>query len=143
MKKIVLSLFVLTAFTANAKVKVPVCFPCETIESVQELPKESEIHAMAGETVNIAYFNNEYGAIWLPVWNSNGKYVLSNISNSTYYEIDAETAKILKEKHNFDINQDSPLSFWKKAGGKIVLGLLIGLLIWGQIPSKKEKQEEN
>jgi hypothetical protein len=85
MKKILLSLVVLTAFTANAKVKVPVCFPCETIESVQELPKESEIHTMAGETVNIAYFNNEYGAIWVPVWNSNGKYVLSNISNSTYY----------------------------------------------------------
>ena len=45
---------------------------------------------MAGETVNIAYFNNEYGAIWLPVWNSNGKYVLSNSYNSTYYDSSEE-----------------------------------------------------
>jgi hypothetical protein len=143
MKRIIISLFIFTAFSANAKVKVPVCFPCETIEKVQELPTDSEIHKMAGTSVSVAYLNNEYGALWIPVWNAKGRYVLTDITKTLYYEIDAETAKILKEKHNFDINQDSPLSFWKKVGGKIIIGLLIGLLIWGQLPSKKEKKEEN
>jgi hypothetical protein len=95
---------------------------------------------MAGEAVHVSYLNKEYGILWMSVWNTDGRFVLSNASNSTYYEIDAEAAKLLKEENAFDVNSPSPLSFWKKAGGKIVFALLIALLIWGQIKPKKKKQ---
>lgn len=141
MKNIFFGVFLFVSSIVNAKVKVPVCFPCENMQTVQELPADSEIHKLTGEKVNIAYLNNEYGAVWVPVWNSDGRFVLSNTANTVYYDIDAELAKMLKDKHNFDIKQEYSLSFWKKIGGKLVLVLLIGLIIWGQIPSKKEKQE--
>ena len=126
----------------SAKAKIPLCFPCETIETVQELPTDSEIQKIVGQKVNLAYLNNEYGALWLPVWNTDNKYVLSDISNNTYIEIDEQLAKILKEKHNFDIQTaESPLTFWKKIGGKLVLFAIIALIIWTYIPSKNKAKE--
>lgn len=125
----------------SAKAKIPACFPCEKLETIQELPRNSEIQKLVGQKVNLSYINKEYGMLWVSVWNSKGRYVLSDASNSTYFEIEEETAKILKEKHDFDIsNAESPLSFWKKIGGKLVLIGIIGLLIWGNIGSKKEEE---
>lgn len=144
MSKIILSLIFTFCVINNttAKAKIPVCLPCETIQTIQELPTDSEIQKIVGQKVNLSYFNNEYGAIWIPVWNADSKYVLSDISNNTYIEIDDQLAKILKEKHNFDIQTaESPLSFWNKIGGKLVLLVIISLLIWAYIPSKNKTKE--
>lgn len=71
----------------------------------------------------------------MSVWNYNGRFVLSDISNNTYFEIEAPTASILKEKHGFDIETaENPLSFWKSIGGKLLLFVIIALIIWGSIP---------
>lgn len=137
----ILVLFFLIFNTANARVKIPVCFPCETLEIVQQLPVTSEIQELAGEKVNIAYINNEYGILWLSVWNANGRFVLSNTSQTVYYEIDEEITKILKEKHNFDSsNQSSPLSFWKVYFGKIIVFILFAIVIWSYIPYKPKEE---
>lgn len=128
-----------TITTVSAKAKIPVCFPCEEIQLVQELPTDSEIQKLAGQKVNLSYMNTEYGALGMSVWNTNGRYVLSDISNNTYLEINPQEAEILKEKHGFDVaTAEHSLSFWKKIGGKLVFLLIIALLIWGCIPSKKK-----
>ncbi|WP_144009365.1 hypothetical protein [Pedobacter nyackensis] len=126
----------------SAKAKIPVCFPCETLQTIQELPTDSEIQKLAGQKVNLSYINNEYGILWMSIWNTNGRYILSDISNNTYFEIDPQAAKILKEKHNFDVETaQSPLSFWKTIGGKLVFSIILGLLIWGSIPSKNKNRD--
>ncbi|WP_052308569.1 hypothetical protein [Solitalea canadensis] len=141
MKNILLTA-IIAFFTINivsAKAKIPVCIPCETIQPIQELPIDSEIQKLAGQKVNLSYINNEYGILWMSIWNTNGRYVLSDISNNTYFEIDTQAAKILKEKHSFDVETaNDPLSFWKKIGGKLVFSIIIVLLIWGVIPSKNK-----
>ncbi|WP_147473934.1 hypothetical protein [Chryseobacterium nematophagum] len=125
---------------ASAKAKIPVCLPCEKIQPIQELPTDSEIQKLVGQKVNLSYINTEYGILWMSIWNTNGRYVLSDISNNSYFEIDTQEAKILKEKHDFDVTTaENPLSFWKKIGGKLVFFILIALLIWGNISSKKIK----
>ena len=144
MKKIILTAMITfgTINMVSAKLKIPVCFPCETLETVQELPTDSEIQKLIGQKVNLSYINKEYGILWMSAWNTNGRYVLSNNSNNTYFEIDDEIAQILKEKYNFDIaTAKNPLSFWKKIGGKIVILGVILLLSWGNLPSKKDKKE--
>ncbi|WP_413512297.1 hypothetical protein [Myroides odoratus] len=142
MTKKVFLITVIAFFTINmvsAKAKIPVCLPCETIETTMELPTDSEIQKIVGQKVNVAYLNTEYGALTMSVWNENGRYVLADISNNTYVEIDDQIAEILKEKHDFDVKTaESPLSFWKKIGGKLVFILIIALVIWGCLPSKKE-----
>ncbi|WP_158963490.1 hypothetical protein [Myroides fluvii] len=143
MTKKVFLLTALTFFTMNmvtAKAKIPVCLPCETIETTLELPTDSEIQKIVGQKVNLAYLNTEYGALTMSIWNENGRFVLADISNNTYFEIDDQIATILKEEHNFDVKTaESPLSFWKKIGGKLVFILVIALIIWGSLPSKKKK----
>ncbi|EOG6905728.1 hypothetical protein ACLH3R_002354 [Flavobacterium psychrophilum] len=130
-----------TTTTLSAKAKIPVCFPCETIETTMDLTKDEELKKIAGSEVNLAYLNNEYGLLWTSVWNTNGRYVLSNTSNNMYWEIDETAAQYLKEKHNFDVKTaENPLSFWKKIGGKLVFILVIGFLIWGNIGSKKKDE---
>lgn len=113
---------------ASARGRIPACFPCETLETVEELPDSSVIEETVGKKVNIAYFNNEYGILWLSLWNTDGRFVLADESNQEYYEIDDATAQILKENHGFDIDKaENPLSFWKKAGGKLVfIAVIIG-----------------
>jgi len=131
-RKILLTVILLlcTINTVSARAKIPVCIPCETLQTVQELPKDSEIQELAGQKVNLSYINNEYGILWMSVWNSDGRYVLSDISNTTYFEIDAQASKILKEKHNFDVGTaENPLSFWKRIGGKLVFLVIIILLV--------------
>lgn len=126
----------------SAKAKIPICLPCESIETVQELPTDSEIQKLAGQKVNLSYANKEYGIFGMSIWNTNGRFVLSDISNNMYFEIDPQVAKILKEKHDFDAKTaKNPLSFWKKAGGKLVFLVIIALLIWASIPSKNKTKD--
>jgi hypothetical protein len=144
MTRKILLLAIVTVFTTttlSAKVKIPVCFPCETIEKTMDLTKDEELKKMAGNEVNLAYLNNEYGLFWTSVWNTNGRYVLSNTSNTMYWEIDETVANYLKDRHNFDIKTaENPLSFWKKIGGKLLFILIIGLLVWGNIGSEKDEE---
>ena len=136
---LLIATFFATTTTVSAKIKVPVCFPCETIQTTLDLTADEELKKMTGKKINLAYMHNEYGLLWISVWNTNGRFVLSDTSNRTYWEIDETVANYLKDKHNFDIETaENPLSFWKRIGGKIVLVLVIGLLIWGNIDSKKE-----
>lgn len=145
MKKTILLTLIIALFAINsvsAKAKIPVCFPCETLKTVQELPADSEIQKLAGQKVNLSYINDEYGILWMSLWNTNGRFVLSDVSNNSYFEIDKEVAQLLKEKHNFSIETaENPLSFWKKAGGKLVFLAIILLIIWGYMPSKNKKKE--
>lgn len=145
MKKKILLITLVAFFTCqivSAKAKIPLCFPCETVQTIQELPTDSEIQKLAGQKVNLSYLNEEYGVLWMSFWNTNGRFILSDISNNTYFEIDPEVAKILKEKHQFDVaTASSPLSFWKKIGGKLILLAIIGLAIWGYMPSKNKAKE--
>lgn len=127
---------------ASARARIPACFPCESLETVKELPAGSEIEEMAGEKVNVSYINDEYGLLWLSFWNTDGRFVLSDVANDSYYEIDEEAALILKEKHDFDIQTaENPLSFMKKIGGKLILAVILILVIGGMFKSKKGDEE--
>ncbi|MCW3465977.1 hypothetical protein [Chitinophaga nivalis] len=145
MKKTILLSLIITLGTINyvsAKAKIPLCIPCQTLQTIEELPTGAEIQKLAGQKVNLSYINDEYGFFWIPVWNANGRYVLSDISNNTFLEIDEQAARLLKEKHDFSIETaGNPLSFWKKIGGKLVFLSIILLLIWGNVSSKNKKKE--
>ncbi|MNJ87671.1 hypothetical protein D3C87_51980 [compost metagenome] len=66
-KKVLLTALIAfcTITIVSAKAKIPVCIPCETIQTIQELPTDSEIQKLAGQKVNLSYLNNEYGILWM------------------------------------------------------------------------------
>ena len=146
-KKILLTALIAfgTVSLSSARGRIPVCFPCESIETVQELPEDSEVNQTSIDKLNVSYLHEEYGLLWMSLWNSEGSFVLSNEGSTTYYEIDAETAKYLKEVHKFDIETaENPLSFWKKIGGKLVFIIVVGgLMVGGSSFKRKRKGTES
>ena len=129
-------------FTSHARkgIPIPVCFPCEKIITVKQLPTDDKFKDDKGGKLNLGYIYKEYGALWLPVWNNDGRYVLTNVKEDTYYDLSAEEITMLKQEDKIDIPSGSPLSFWKKIGGKLIVGTLLAFLIWGMLPSKNKKE---
>ncbi|CAL2076982.1 conserved exported hypothetical protein [Tenacibaculum sp. 190524A05c] len=143
MKKIVLliTFTVLCAHQAFAKrARIPVCFPCEKLALVKDLPNDEGLKE-GTNFLNLGYLYEEYSAVWIPAWNTKGKYVLINEDETVYYEItDAQLAE-LETKYNLELSEH-PLSFWKKIGGKAVYIIIIGLIIWGKLSPDNEEEEE-
>lgn len=142
MKKLILLLAVtIIGLQAQARLKIPVCIPCEKIAIVKDLPKTDDFKDESGNYLKLGYYYKEYGAVFIPAWNSEGQYVLTNESEDMYYELSAEQIQELKDTHKIELPSGNPLSFWKKIGGKIIFILIIGAIIWGMIPEKDEPEK--
>ncbi|WP_338768816.1 hypothetical protein WAF17_08575 [Bernardetia sp. ABR2-2B] len=143
-KLILLSLFFISviSYTQAKGIPIPVCFPCEEITVVEELPDEENLKPeQAGYYLDLGYIYEEYGIVFIPFWNIEGKYVLYNKNHSTYYEITAEELQELQEKYDLDLD-DNPLGLWAKFGGKLILMGFIGLAIFGMLSKSDEEEEE-
>jgi len=124
------------ALNANAKLPIPICIPCEKIALVKELPDDSSnFRGDMGDKLDIGYMYNEYGALWIPAWNTTGTYVLTNKEKNTFYDISTEELAILTKKYNLKVTEN-PLSIWQKIGGKIVLAILFLFLVFRQLVRK-------
>ncbi len=140
MKQIIfLAVFALVTFKSHAKLKIPVCIPCEKIDMVTDLPNDENLKE-GGDYLNLGYLHKEFGVVYIPAWNSDGKYVLTNENEDVYYELSEEDLEKLKETYNLEISSN-PLSFWKKIGGKIIYLGLIGFVIWGYLSKDDENDE--
>ncbi len=142
MKQIILLIFIaLLANKAHArKGIIPVCIPCEKISLVKDLPNEEDLK-QDGSFLNLGYLHNEYGIIFIPAWNSGGKYVLTNEDKTVYYEIDESQLEGIKQKYNVELSSN-PLSFWKKIGGKLIYLAVIGFILYSKFFSKDEDEED-
>ncbi len=141
MKKIILFVVFAVFITTNSfsRGKIPVCFPCEKIDLVKDLP-DDELLKQGTSYLNLGYYYEEYGIIFIPAWLSSKKYVLMNTGGSTYYDLTKEQITELETKYDLDLTSN-PLSFWKKIGGKLIYIVVIGFLIWGQF--SKDPEDEN
>lgn len=142
MKQIILLFFIsLFAFKAHARRRgIPVCIPCEKIALVKDLP-DDEYLQQDGSYLNLGYLHNEYGIIFIPAWNSGGKYVLTNEDQSIYYEVDEKQLAEIKEKYELSLSSN-PLSLWKKIGGKLIYLIVIGYFVYSKFISSNEDDEE-
>ncbi len=147
MKKLTVLLFFIIFFVvfsffatskAYAKARIPVCFPCEAIDVVEELPDEEALN-QGGSYLDLGYLHEEYGILFISFWNTNGKYVLTNEDKTTYYDISEEQLQELAKTYNVDVD-GNPLGLWKKLGGKIILLIVIGIGIF--VAFQKESEED-
>jgi hypothetical protein len=67
------------------------------------------------------------------------KLVGFNEQTDTFYNIPQNEMDAILAAQKLNKEELNKLPFYTKYGGKIVALLIIGLLIWGAIPSKKEK----
>lgn len=143
--------FLITAITlfasiiASAKVRIPFG-KIDKIEIVADLPDNEKYTASEGskEYLDLATIHQEYNIAWvIPAWiTAEPKLVLAKKDSDQYYEVsDEELAQIIKE-NKLDKEELLQLGLYTRYGGKAILIVLIGLIIYGIIPGKDEEETE-
>ncbi|SIT31250.1 hypothetical protein SAMN05421788_110116 [Filimonas lacunae] len=134
-------LITLSSTSAIARLKIPFG-EREVLNKVYDLPDTEEFKLKDGTHLDLATFHKEFNIAYiLPLYIiEEPKLVGYNKQSDTYYDIpESELDGILASQkvNKADINK---LPFYTKYGGKIVAVLIIGLIVWGAVSSKKEEK---
>ena len=134
-----------TSIVASAKVRIPFG-KIDKIEIVADLPNDERYIASEGskEYLDLATLHQEYNIAWIiPAWITvEPKLVLAKKDSDEYYEVtDVELAQIIKE-NKLDKEDLLQLGFYTQYGGKAILIIIIGLVIYGIIPGKDDEETE-
>lgn len=141
-KLLVISVFCFISVSAFARARIPYCSDCEYMKFVAELPDDS-LFAVPDYNahLDIGYKYKQFWLVWVPIWNYDGQYCLMiKDKDDVFFEAKPEEIKAYQEKYKLDL-PENPLPFWDKLGGKLIVGLLVALGIYGIIPSKDKKEE--
>lgn len=146
-KKVLLTAIITlgTSMIVSAKVRIPFG-KIDKIEIVAELPDNEKYTATEGgkDYLELAMLHQEYNIAWIiPAWvTQEPKLVLAKKDSDVYYELtDQQLSEILKE-NKLDKESLLQLGFYTRYGGKAILLVVIGLIIYGIIPGKEEDEEE-
>ncbi|MBZ4044555.1 hypothetical protein [Flavobacterium hibisci] len=135
---------VFTSITVSAKVRIPFG-KIDKIEIVADLPNNEKYTAAEGskEYLDLATLHQEYNIAWvIPAWvTQEPKLVLAKKDSDVYYELtDQQLAEIIKD-NKLDKDSLLQLGFYTRYGGKAILLIIIGLIIYGLIPGKDDEEE--
>jgi hypothetical protein len=115
----------------------------EVLNKVHDLPNTDAFKLDGGNFMDLATFHKEFNiAYFLPLYViEEPKLVGFDEQTETFYEIPQNEldAILAAEKRNKE--ELVQLSFYTRYGGKLVALLIIAVIIWGIIPSKKNKVE--
>jgi len=143
MKKIIILLTVLLTVSnyASAKARIPVCFPCEYIELVEDLPEDTDYRSQFDEPLNVGYKYEQINILWIPIWNYEGEYCFVNNEEDTYYDLTSmEKKQLMGAGVEFP---DNPIGAWDKYGGKVIILIILGLVVMGMRSKDDEEPEAN
>ncbi len=147
MKKVIfaglLLLGVSSASTAHARLKIPFG-EREVIEKVADLP-DNEVYASdkgGKKFIDLGRLHQEYNIAWIMPLNVTQPPRLVGMVEgeaNTYYDLSEEQINEIVKANNLDKENLLTLGFYTRFGGKIVAGLLVLLIIYGFIPSRKKE----
>ena len=124
---------------AQARIKIPIGEE-QKLEKVADLPDTEDYLISDGHYVDLGQMYSVYTIAWVPVWVTQEPQLVlfDNKNPNEYYSFDDEELKtnILKEN---DVKEDDLLSvgFFGRIGGKLIFLVIIAIIIYGAIPSKK------
>jgi hypothetical protein len=106
---------------------------------VEDLPDSAEYFSEEynGYT-DLAYVYNQLWALWIPLWNTEGRYCLYIKDQDVYFELTEDELQDLAKANGFNL-PSNPIPFWDKIGGKLIVIFLLFLIVWGWIKPRKQK----
>ena len=133
----------LIAFSSTsvfARLKIPFG-EREVLNKVYDLPNTEEFKAEHGNFMDLATLHKEFNiAYFLPLYvTEEPKLVGYDEQTDTFYDIPQDEIDAVLASQKLNKEDLNKLPFYTRYGGKIVAILIIGLMIWGVIPSKKEE----
>jgi len=117
-------------------------FGGEKISLVQNLPDTDEFKTSEGSHAAICVIYKQAWIMWIPAWNWDAKYVLSQPGGegTRYYEFKSPSIEAeVRTTYGLD-SPDSAIPFWDRIGGKLVWALII--FGWIGIKSMSSDEDE-
>ena len=132
--------FPLTSVFAKARIPLG---EREVLKKVYDLPNTDEFKLKNGNFIDLATLHKEFNiAYLLPLYiTEEPKLVGFDEQTESYYDIPQNEIDAILASQKLNKEALTKLPFYTRYGGKMVAIFIIGLLIWGMIPSKKEKVE--
>lgn len=142
LKKLLFATFilVLTSNSVFARAKIPFG-EREVLTKVHDLPNTDAFKLKDGNFMDLATFHKEFNiAYFLPLYViEEPKLVGFDQKTEAFYELSQNEIDSILTTEKLNKDELNHLSFYTRYGGKLVGLLIIGLIIWGFIPSKKRK----
>lgn len=142
MKKVFLLLTILVLGlgirNADARGRIPIG-SVEKIEKVADLPDNEEYKLDNGKYVDLGVRFTVFTIAWLPVYTEKAPELVGYAGGDTYYDIPKEQLTAIMAENKLEEKKLLKLSFWNAWGGKLIVGLLVLLIIYGALPSRKKK----
>ena len=142
-RPIFVALFIMFSSTSVfAKARIPLG-EREVLNKVYDLPNTDEFKLKNGNFIDLATFLKEFNIAYiLPLYvTEEPKLVGFDEQTESYYDIPQNEIDAIVTSQKLNKEALTKLPFYTRYGGKMVALLIIGLMIWGAIPSKKEKVE--
>jgi len=135
-------LIAFSSVSVFAKARIPLG-EREVLNKVYDLPDTDEFKLKDGNFMDLATLHKEFNiAYLLPLYiTAEPKLVGFDAQTESYYDIPQDQIDAILASQKLNKEALIKLPFYTRYGGKIVGVLIIGLLIWGVLPSKKEKVE--
>jgi hypothetical protein len=135
-------LIALSSTSVFAKARIPLG-EREVLKKVYDLPNTDEFKLKNGNFMDLATLHKEFNIAYiLPLYiTEEPKLVGFDEQTESYYDIPQNEMDAILASQKLNKEALNKLPFYTRYGGKIVAILIIGLLIWGVLPSKKEKVE--
>jgi hypothetical protein len=135
----------ITCFSSSAtfaKLRIPFG-EREVLKKVHDLPNTDEFKLDNGNHLDLATLHKEFNIAYiLPLYVINEpKLVGFDEKTDTYYDLTQSQLDEVAAAQKLDLAKLNKLPFYTRYGGKLVALLLIAFIIWGAIPSKKDKAE--
>jgi hypothetical protein len=137
-----ISTLLLLSNTAEARLKIPMG-EREVIEKVYDLPDNDSFLVEDGKYIDIGRIHKEYNIAYiLPLYISQEPRLVGYVpGKDEYYDLTEEQTTQILNTRGLKKENLTKLGFYTQYGGKVVGAILLGLIIWGMIPSKKKKVE--
>lgn len=131
-----------SASTVHARLKIPFG-EREVVEQVADLPDREEYALDRGgkRFMDLGRLHHEYNIAWLlPLSVTQAPRLVGVVpgESNTYYDLTDEEANEIVKANNLDKEKLLSLGFYTRFGGKIVAGLIVLLIIYGFLPSRKK-----
>ncbi|SDF52017.1 hypothetical protein [Chitinophaga filiformis] len=136
----------LIAFSSTsvfAGIKIPMG-EREVLNKVYDLPDTDEFKSEHGNFIDVATLHKEYNIAYiLPLYViEEPRLVLFDEKADSFYDLPQDKVDAILASQKIDKEKLNKLPFYTRYGGKIVALLIIGLLVWGVIISRKDDAEE-
>jgi hypothetical protein len=113
----------------------------EKVEVTKTLPDSISID---DKHVNLGVMYEQFSIFWVPMWNyGETKYVFLNEEENLYYDAEEEYLRYLRDELKINVPQEPSIGFWNKIGGKMIWAVVLALIIYGSLPSRKREKKDD